>query len=466
MALFLFLFFLLLVIKENILFAPFQWDAMGYIGRSTSAFYETGQLLSLTGKSGHPPLFFVGLATFWKIFGRSLISSHIFILFFGSLSLTFVFALAQKLYGIKEAVAATLLLLSNQIFFAQVGTVQLSVPITCLAILTVHLYLRQRYLLYGLAAAAMLLVKETTVIILAAIILYDFFQNIFNREAFVKKAKRILLLSLPAVPLMIWQFYHWRMSGWFVNTSLFVNKARFLDLFLDNSIRYLIYDKSVENVNKAYGILFLAVSAFIVCQIIARKSLRKEVLFLMIIIMNIILFAYTDDLPRYFLVIYPFYFILGARSFVFLSELVRVKNFLWVFLLASVMILSVMNFSGHRSTDGWRLESNMEYLDFVKVCQKACQYLEKEYPEKKILAIFPMLEALKNPWYGYVKKPFSVIPYEEIHKHEDFMLVRTYQANDLFLRKHLHIDRSEFELIKEFSVKSKKVMIYRKKSKR
>ena len=433
---------------------------MGYIGRSASSFFETGQFSSLTGLSGHPPLFFIALASIWKIFGRSLLTSHVFILFLGALSLTFLFNLTKKIFGFREAVAASVLLLSNPLFFAQVGITYLAIPLTCFAILTVYLYLNQKYWLYALAATAMLLVKETTIIVLAAIIIYDFFQNVLNRKKVTIAVKRTLFLALPAVPLVLWYLYHWRMEGWLVNKNLIVNKARFFGLSLDNSIRYLIFDRSAENVTKVNWIVFLALFVFLIFQIAKRKNLKNEILFFMIIIMNIVFFSYVDDLPRYFLVIYPFYFILGARAFVFLSEKWKMKNFLWALLLTAVMILSVMNYTGQRNTAGWRLESNMEYLDFVKVSQLACQFLESSYPDHKIITTFPLTIALRNPYCGYVQKPLSVVPLDELNNHEDILVVRAFQANPRYFRRFFQANRNKLERIKEFSVKGKRIVIY------
>lgn len=462
-ALFFFLFVLLLIVKSNILRAPYYWDVLGYVNRAASSFYKTGQIASLTGMTGHPPLFFIALASLWKLFGNSLLVSHVFILFLGASSLFFLFKLANKLYGPREAVAATLLLLSNQLFFAQVGTIYLSTPVTCLAILTVYLYLDQKYLLYGISAAAMLLVKETAIVVLLAIILCDFFRTVLNKEKFLVGIRRMLFLSLPVVPLGFWYLYHWHMTGWLVNTKLIVNRSRFFGLFLDNAFRYLIFDNSAENVTKVNWVVFLGLSVFIVFHIAKRKSLKLEMVFLMIIIMNILFFSYSDDLPRYFLVIYPFYFVLGSRAFVFISERVKYKDILISLFLVAMIAGSVMNYTGHRNTDGWRLESNMEYLDFIKVSRWAGQFLEDNYPDYKIITTFPLSAAYQNPRLGYIKKALSVIPFDKFNDFEEILVVRTYQANYLFFNKFLQANKHRLVKIKEFFLKGKRIIIYRKK---
>ena len=463
LALFLFLFILLLIVKSNILRAPYYWDVMGYVNPAASSFYKTGQISSLTGRTGHPPLFFIALASMWKLFGNSLLVSHIFILFLGASSLFFLFKLVNKLYGTREAVAATVLLSSNQLFFAQVGMIYLSIPITCLAILTVYLYFDQKYWLYGISAAAMLLVKETALVVLLAIIMGDFIRNLLDQRKVLAGVKRALFLALPVLPLVLWYWYHWRMTGWLVNTQLIVNRSRFGSQFMDNFFRYLIFDDSAENVTKINGIVFLALVFFIVFHIAKRKNLRSEMLFLVIVVLNILFFSYADDLPRYFLVIYPFYFILGSRAFVFISSQLKFKDILLSFLLAVMVTGSVMNYTGNRNTDGWRLESNMEYLDFIKVSRQAGLFLENDYPDHKIIATFPLSVAYQNPRYGYIKKPLPVIPIGEFIAFEKVLVVNTYQANYLFFNKFLQANKDRLDKIMEFSLKGKRIIIYRKK---
>lgn len=460
-----FLFFaLLLTVKANILNVPYHWDVMGYVMPSADAFFETGRLSSLTGLSGHPPLFFIVLVLVWTIFGQSVVVSHVLILVFGALSLSFLFVLTEKLYGWKEAVAAVLLLFFNQLFFAQVGTAYLSVPLMCLAILTVHLYLRQKHLLYLISASAMLLIKETAAVILLAVVLFDLIHNISQRVNLKAVIKKCLLLSLPLASLVLWFFYHGLKAGWTVNMKLLVNKHQMWPLFQYNILRYLFFDWSGENVNRANWIIFFAVTIFIVAQAVKKKSLKTEWLFLMIIFLNILFFSYSDDLPRYFLIIYPFYFILGARAFVVLSEKAKLKNLVLLLLLLSVISLSVFNYEGRRDVDGWRLESNMEYLDLVRVCQSAAHFIESEYPEYKIITTFPLDFAFENPRYGYVSKPLSLISAELFESYDDVLVVRSFQANYLYFNRFMESKRSRLRKIVEFSQNGKLVVIFKKRN--
>jgi len=462
--LFLFFFASLLIVKANILNAPYHWDVMGYVIPSADAFYESWHLSSLTGLSGHPPLFFIVLALAWKLFGQSLVVSHVLVLIFGALGLTVLFVLTENLFTWKEAAAAVLLLFFNQLFFAQVGMVYLSVPLMCLALFTVYFYRRQKNLLFVVSAAAMLLVKETAAFFLLAIILFDVVRSLSGRIYWKALVKKSLILSLPLVSLILWYGYHWLKAGWAVNTKLLVNKARVLPLFLDNILKHLIYDRSGENVNRASWIVFFAVIVYIILQIVKRKSMKVEWLFLLIIVINILFFSYSDDLPRYFLVFYPFYFILGARAFVILSGFAgNQKNMALFLLLLAVILLSVFNYTGERFADGWRLESNMEYLDLVRVSQSTAEFIENQYPDYRLITTFPLNFAFSYPTYGYVSRPLSVIPMQMFDNFENVLVIRTFQSNYLFFSRFLQSQRTRLKKIAEFSRNGKRMEVYIKR---
>jgi len=460
---FLVIFILLIVIKFNILTAPFHWDAMGYVISATENVYDHGVIINKTGSTGHPPLFLIALASAWKIFGKSLLVSHLFNIFLGALGLTFLFFLAGKLYGDKVAVVTTLLLFFNQTFFSQVGIVYLSIALMSMAILSVYFYVKQKYLLYIISASLMLLVKETTIVILISILIFDFFLNLFKKEKVGVIFKKIVFLSLPIFSLLTWFFAHYFVTGWIFKTkAIFINKGGFIYFFVNNFIKYLIYDFSIEKVNRANWIIFvLVIMSFVF--FIKKRSFKYEILFLLIIVINVAFFSLTDDLPRYFIIIFPFYLLMGARASVMLTDGFKYKNIILLIILLFMIGFSVMNYYGTRNTDGWRLESNMEYLDMVKLHKKVCKFIEKKYFSYKIVTNFPLTIEFRNPWYGYVEKPIKLIHFKEFNKYNDVLVVWSSQSNFLNIRRFIELNKKQLDIIKYFSYKGKIVKILKKK---
>ncbi|MFB0564111.1 MAG: glycosyltransferase family 39 protein [Candidatus Aminicenantaceae bacterium] len=462
---FIVIFTLLIVIKLNTLTAPFHWDVMGYAVPTTEAVYHNGVLIDKSSPINHPPLFFIVHALIWKIFGKSLLVSHLFNIVLGSLGLTFLFFLAKELYGSRVAVTATLLLTFNQIFFSQVGQVYLSIALMSTAILSVYFYLKKKYVLYIISASLMLLVKETSVVVLIAIIAFDFLINLFKKERIGKVIKRLALAAIPGISLLTWLFSHYLVTGWVYKTEdVFLNEGNYISLLFKNFIKHLIYDSSLENVNRVNWIIFLLVIVSTVI-FIRKKSYKYEILFLLIIVGNVAFFSLTEDLPRYFLIIFPFYLLMGARALVMLANSFKYKNIILIAVIISITVLSVMNYHGTRNTDGWRLESNMEYLDMVRLHKTVGKFIEAKYPHCKVATTFPLIIAFTEPWYGYVKKPIQLITFQDIEHYSDVLIVwssqsRNYEGIDRFIE----LNKKQLKEIRNFYYRGKIVKVYKKKS--
>ncbi len=420
----LFMVLALVLLKSNTLKTPFHWDVMGWLVPAAENIYNHGIFIAKTGSNGHPPLFLSVLAVAWKIFGKTLLVSHALNILFGALGLTCLFFFANRLYGIKTALTATLLLMFNQTFFTQLGLVYLSIPLVFTAVLTVHAYIQRMQWLFLLSATSMLLIKETSLVVLGSILLYEVIVSFGRKEKFAAVCKRVGFLSLPLIPLAAWFLAHYLTVGYIFRPGrVFMNRGGFISLFSQNFVKNFLYDASIENFNRANWLIFMPLFLFLVF-FIKRKG-RYEGLFLIIVVLNLFFFTLTDDLPRYFLITFPFFILAGARAAVFFAEQVRFK--LRIFLLPTFILLyigfSVLNYHGVRNTDGWRLESNMEYLDMIRLHSEACQFLQIKHAEASILTYFPLNIALRKPWYGYVDKPFKVVDHQALDGPEDIVIV-------------------------------------------
>jgi hypothetical protein len=184
---------------------------------------------------------------------------------------------------------------------------------------------------------------------------------------------------------------------------------------------------------------------------------------MLIVALNVILFSITDDLPRYFLVTFPFFILAGAGSAVALAEKARFAG--RAFILPAFVLLyvgfSVTNYHGTRQTEGWRLESNMEYLDMIRLHRTACQFLQEQHAEASILTHHPLKAALRNPWYGYVDRPLSVTNELPPRRIKNTIVVWSEQSDFGPFAVYIRRNRQRFELIREFSHRGKRVEIFR-----
>jgi len=453
--------FVLVLLKYNTLNAPFHWDVMGFAVQSAENIYHHGVFIKKTGSTGHPPLFLAILALSWKIFGKSLFVSHFLNIIFGALGLTSLFFFANKLYGIRVAITSFIFLLFNQTFFTQVGIVYLSIPLMFTAILTVYAYIQRKYWLYLVSAISMLLVKETSLVTLGSILLFEIFVSLSKKEKNITILKRTSVLAVPVVPLVAWSLSHYLITGYVFTTGrVFINRGNFLSIFFKNFMKHFIYDSSIENFNRTNWIIFTFVIVFLIGSI--KRNLKFEKLFVLIIILNVTLFSLTDDLPRYFLITFPFFLLMGARASVFLTEKVKGKGriFLLLAIISLYVGLSVMNYSGNRQTDGWRLESNMEYLDMIRLHVKVCEFIQKKHGAARVMTNYPLNIALQKPWYGYVDKPMKVIGFRTLERAENTIIVWSAQSNFGPVVNFMHENIHNLRQIREFFYKGKRVRIF------
>jgi len=308
----------------------------------------------------------------------------------------------------------------------------------------------------------MLLVKETSLIILGSILLYEIFVSLSKKEKVISVLKRTSVLAIPVIPLAAWFLAHYLTTGYvFDTTRVFINKGNFFSIFLKNFMKHFIYDSSIENFNRTNWIILIFIIIFFASSI--KRKLKYEKLFLLIIILNVTLFSLTDDLPRYFLIAFPFFLLMGARASVSLTEQVSVKGriFLLLAIISLYVGLSVMNYHGTRHTDGWRLESNMEYLDMVRLHVKVCEFIQKKHEAALIMTNDPLNIALQKPWYGYVDKPMKVIGFRTLERVEDTIIVWSEQSNFGSVVNFMHKNIQSLRQIREFFYKGKRVRIFK-----
>lgn len=189
-------------------------------------------------------------------------------------------------------------------------------------------------------------------------------------------------------------------------------------LYLNSIISFVspfIGTRSIDDLlekSGMYGIYVVLVFALAVTAIIFRKYLNfrtwKDPRVIPFILMFVLYFAVFTSLkystPRYLLPVYPFLYILSARS---ISKIT--KKYMVVFLLL-VLALFAFSWFGTRSGEpGYRLEDNMEYRDAIIVQKQMDQYIEQNYPESIILTQWPMVTQLRFPMNGFVSKPLRVM---------------------------------------------------------
>jgi len=196
---------------------------------------------------------------------------------------------------------------------------------------------------------------------------------------------------------------------------------------------------------------------------LCREDMRFLPLLLFIAVSLVSLSLYVGFLPRYLVIIYPFYFIIGVYCLV--------KMMAWeTRILVGVAIILITLFTtrwyGQRaiasSGSGAVLESNLEYLDMLKTHRQACRFIENNYPRSVVFTTWPQVLELTDPSNGYVKSPIQCVDFSqmgmEINPSVDLIYYAS-QADKAFEMRRF-ISRIDKRLLQSYECNGKLVEIY------
>lgn len=261
------------IAKMPYLDLPFYWDEAWVYGKAVRAMADNG--LSLLPSAvppelsrGHPLLFHFLAAGWMKLFGDGFVEMHLF-------SMTISIALCLATYSLGSLIgsewtglAATAILMANEIFLAQSGLLLPEVLLSLFCTLAVIGMLMRSKTLFILAMSAALLTKESAIACLLAIIAWLVIR-MFQASNSSEKRHMAFWLCLSFVPLACagsffviqrvqlgWFFYpeHMGMLTW--SASDIAYKAR------------QIYHAAFEN----QGFVWLTYAIGIASPMLARKT--------------------------------------------------------------------------------------------------------------------------------------------------------------------------------------------------
>ncbi|MDD5178448.1 MAG: glycosyltransferase family 39 protein [Candidatus Nanoarchaeia archaeon] len=440
-------------------------------------YYNTGLGIDL----GHPPLFYWIVALFLSIFGQYLWAAKLPIIIFSMIGVVYTFLLGKEIYNKKTGIMAAILVLFSQLYFVQSSMIYLEIPLTALGIMTLYYYYKNKLVAYSISASLLVLIKETGLLIIAAIFLYEIIKNIKQPKILIKN---LVKLSLPVFIFAAWTLYHKLFIGSGILTrptssitdTMLKFMARIKYLFFDEfrfilttilvfsviKIKNIIIQKKrliifllgsviisalILNLKKIIELIYpllntskpileltsqissyipfiILFSVFIILLIIYHKNINAQELKLNLnpltiaIIITILIFSVSHYfLLRYFLPIIPLIYLIYARSI----NLNFKKT--WPIIILILIVLPAV--PAQQETKLYVIESNMDYLNTIKIQKQAASYLEENYKDNVILTSHPMLIQLRYPLLGHVTNPLNVI---EIGHYKDNSLIKEFQT--------------------------------------
>ncbi|HJQ33091.1 MAG TPA: glycosyltransferase family 39 protein [Pyrinomonadaceae bacterium] len=432
----------LLASHLTLLGLPYYWDEAGYFVPAARDIYADGSFIPhSTLSNAHPPLVMAYLALAWKLFGFHIWVTRAAMLAVAAFALTGVYALAEKLTNRRVALAAVICTAVYPVFFAQSSLAHLDMMVAALTMWALVLYLpraskgegkggpsdavesravRRASCVVLLALAA--LAKETAVLVPLTLFGWELLCRLAGKKerlaALVCIERRSLwqtaALLLACVPLALWLAYHHAHTGYFFgnpeyfryNVESTLNLSRVLDTLW----------RRFGHVTARMNFWALTLAGLAAMLLKPRRddggverpriSVPVQLLFAALVLAHVTALSLVGGavLARYMLPVLPLVVL------VWVSTLWR-RVPAWA--LAVALVCGAFVYRAEvNPTYSFPWEENLAYRDFVLLHRDAAHFLEEKYPGARVLTSWPATDELRNPYFGYLSRPPTVVPVE------------------------------------------------------
>ena len=467
---FVFLFFIVVLLHATLLNLPYFWDEAGYYVLAARDLLNTGSIIPYSTQSGaHPPLSSIYLAAWWKIFGYAPIISRIAMLMVSAGALAAVFRICRRLVNIEVAIAATACTLWYPVWFAQSSLTHADLLAAACTLWGTAYYLEERInraaLFFSLAAIA----KETAIIASLTLGGWELIQLAsavwaerraapdalarFKNPLVTAKShaqRMAVLIVIPSLPLSLWYVFH------FVRTGHIFGNSEFFQYNVAGTLSFerfgLALLQRLWHITAHMNLFVLTLAAVVAMFFKVRRqdarrlnvgrsrpetageTPRSEInsrrrndlspdrrpgirpgalaVIWLLISAYVVTFSVLGGalLTRYLLPIFPLLMLLEITVL-----WRRISRWGLVAALVCASFAAGLVFNPPYS---YAFEDNLAYRDFVALHQQAANYIDANYPRKRIITAWTASDEISNPVLGYVTIPAVIMPVENFSRQE------------------------------------------------
>jgi len=445
--------FLLVVLHRN---NSFFWDTVQLASAHANYYFQnqfSSLLLPVDIDSGHIPTFGIYLAFVWKLFGRSLVVSHLAMLPF-TLGIVFqIYKLCQKFIPPAFVGLATLLILADPSLMSQMTLVSPDVCLVFFFLFGMNAIFDNKKTWLIIAIFCLFLTSMRGMMISLCLLGLDVFSNINlknnSRNIFNQLIKRSLLY-LPALLLFLtFNAYHYYETGWigYHKDSPWAACFERVDDAKSFFINMALYGWRVLDFGR-FGVWFVCIllAACYKKQLLQSKSIKMWLLFclgIMIILPLNMLWAKNLLGHRYLIPIYLTFSFFTAT--ILFSDFVNQKlkyalSLFWI----SCLIGGNFIIYPDKVAKGW--DSTLAHLPYYELRHQAIDYLnENKIDFKDVASFFPNTASLDRIDLNHDTRHFETfnrksnyILYSNIYNIED-------QTYDSIMNKNNYIVLKQFE---------------------
>ena len=458
------------------------WDNIQQTSKEANWYYDTdfSNLLlpsfsdysegktDISGTGYHPPLTGFITAGLWKIFGRNLQVSHVFI-FLCSLILIFnTFKLFSKLFPNKPFGVFILLPLFDSSFLTQLAIASPDIILLTAFVTCLRAIIDDKKILLSGAYIFLCLVNARG--FFAGALVFVFFliyKIIYSKEKItVKLFMKKIFPFLPGIVLLFSFFvYYFLQRGWFFSDPGFQSNHYERPESLQQLIKNIVVYAFVLTEN---GKVFIWLFCFFLIYKI-RKNTKKTVftdrekpflfLFISFLLMYFLLVILTQQGgigSRYHM---PSYFLLTVSVFILLDK-VQIKRECGIIFLLTFFLLAgnfSVYFSSEKRAKTW--DTTLGHLPFYELREKCFEYMDAgNIPYEKTSAGFCLYG---NQRYIDLKSEYRYIYTDENSDEKEYFLYSNISNLSDELIDELY-DKSKWNLLKDFRKGAVFISLYRR----
>ena len=436
------------LLHSPLLRLPYFWDEAGYYIPAAYDFFTHGALIPQSvPTNAHPPLPAIYLAFWWKLSAFKPAVTRTAMLLLAAFALSAVFRLSRLLANSRVAIAVVICTAIYPVWFAQSSLAHADLPAAAFALWGSFFYFRgllgtsflrggtdglvlvskeetaserrkaQRDTIYAFAFFALAgLSKETSIVIPLVLAAYDVVEQLLcSRRVRAADLFRPLLLTLSAVPLILWFAYHDHRTGY-----LFGN-AQFFRYNVTGTLTPLRVVLSIGmRLWQMLGYMNLWLLTLATIWVMHYPSLKEvdgserprialaaQYRIAAIVVAELLLFSTIGGavLARYLLPAYPLVILIGIAT-------LRRRLPEWTsavgFIIAGFILALFSNPFGYMPP-----EDNLSYRTYVVLHKHAADYLQTHDPHARVLTAWTATDELTKPFLGYVHHPMRVVHVED-----------------------------------------------------
>jgi 4-amino-4-deoxy-L-arabinose transferase-like glycosyltransferase len=417
--------FLILILGSHLFFltTPLTGDARwgfvpGALKIEANNFNPLYDDMRLEG--GHPPFFFELLAISYKVFGYSLLISHLIIILFSFLGVYFTYLLGSLLFNKKIGFLSGILLSFIPTYFSLTNRIEMEIPLLALTVMAIYFALKKNYLLYLISGVFLTMMKEEGHFAILSILIYLFIKEVRSKASKRNIFKKLIKYAIPLFPFYIWELIH------YVYRGILFRELSYNPDFYFSFVPTTIINNLVTQLKMIFIYQFKFILLFFIMYVIIKniyldhrkknaiKEFLNKNLHILPLVFNFLIYLIfysilTPIIIRRFIFAYPLFCIIAVKS---IDSVFKKKSKYVIMIIIIIFILQLFTYAPYE--DG-TYTTNLGYLEVVDANKQGIAYVYNNFPEKRVLFGWETAWGL-YPEAGYLTKSSNEYLKESIEK--------------------------------------------------